>query len=75
MITPKRITSGGAHLLSLASAAEAQLELAETLGFAQWRSTTNELWQNMKYCMEITCVFGSQQQNDMVNLIASIDTF
>ena len=29
----------------------------------------------MKYCMEITCGFGSQQQNGVVNLIASIDSF
>ena len=27
----------------------------------------------MKYCMEITCVCGCQLQNDVINLIASID--
>ena len=36
---------------------------------------SNELRQNMKYCEEITCVFDSQPQNDVINLIASIDTF
>ena len=29
----------------------------------------------MKFRVEITCLFGSQQQNDVINLIASIDTF